>query len=53
MIELENVSTNCFTQIYPLQKTPQEEKQIQEAKVCWLCENSCDKDEVRDHDHLT
>ena len=37
----------------PLQITPLEEKRFQEANVCWLCENSCDKDKVRDHDHLT
>ena len=53
MLELAKCSSGYFNTNTPLQITPLEEKQFQKTNVCWLCEISCDKDKVRDHDHLT
>ena len=53
MLELAKFSSGHFNTNTPLQITPLEEKQFQETNECWLCENSCEKDKVRNHDHLT
>ena len=53
MLEQAKFSSGFFNTNTPLQITPLKVKLFQEANMCWLCENSCDKDKVRDHDHLT
>ena len=55
MLEFETFFNKYFNTKISLQKPPQKEVQLQEAKLCLLCEERfsfyCDK--VRDHDHLT
>ena len=42
-------ANNYFETNVPLQITPQEELQIQEAKVCWLCEEPFSQDHLSGH----
>ena len=65
MLTLEHEAKTYFKINIPLEMTPEQEIQIQQSTICWLCEasfaeseepfgSSLDCDEkVRDHDHLT
>jgi len=39
--------------INPMVITLEQQKEFEEAKICWLCENVLNEDKVRDHDHVT
>ena len=51
-LELEQTSSECFTQSREIQTSPEEEELFKQSSECWLCEKLLEA-ELRDHDHLT
>ena len=68
MLKIEHIVSDYFKTILPLKITSEEEEQLEQTTICWLCEepfNSSDtaslalhtestsREKVRDHDQLT